>query len=186
MFQSYGAHPESQSRQSPTPPTSTSDSSLLTFADMVLALDQRAETVFDGSTIKDHNYANNDSKSMFTRSKSHSLSSSQKSKNRSARKAKSKGSQDDLTVLMSETGLNVTVPTTGVAGTASHDSRVKRSSSFENIQSNPSPQVSSDWPDTSARTSSPRKSCSYEEVNNDCQPSVKTSKSTENIPVSGL
>lgn len=212
--------------------TSMGTSSLLTFADMVIALDQQNESSFDGSSVDDHNYA---SSIGFNRSRSTSSSEDSDFDLSDEDDEQSSALLAELDSITSDRGTTQNNPCSiwhtststinksnycyspkennsyseqnvksgfsfqencnsrqNVSPSQGHpikrsSTQVKRSSSVENIQclfaekeAFFSSVSTTDLAISSVKTS-PRKSCSFEEVNADPLPLMKSSKSTENI-----
>ncbi|XP_059153134.1 uncharacterized protein LOC131938919 [Physella acuta] len=194
----------------PLPPTSTT--SLLTFADLVLALDHknaRETAVFDTSNVyggkTDHTYASSGI-IRTTRSQTakatvqHQQPSSkedEQSKRESVSQMKLKYNEHQLYSESSSTGQ--TLSRNLYSDKEPVHLKNKRCSSVENILLPTSSQThisaakvapinilnkTSEWHALSR--SSPRKSCSFEEVSLDSKSIIKTSKSTENVQKTGV
>ncbi|XP_005103819.1 uncharacterized protein LOC101846228 [Aplysia californica] len=181
------------SQREPQTTAAATTSSLLTFADMVLALDHKStgdsfepkSLLLDGSSESDHTYASNISR-VTTRSRSQTpaqriVAGLELQIGNSVSKLKQCHIMSD-----SESHSHSHRPSKEVSDTEKRNndsSRVKRSSSVENIQCNSGPSTvstSSEWPQVILK-SSPRKSCSFEEFSIDHQFAMKSSKSSENI-----
>jgi len=206
-------------------------SSLLTFADMVIALDHQNESSFDGdgSNIEDHNYASSICLNMSS-SEDSDLDLSDDDQSSALLAELDSITSDPITIqnncgsshfrhnLFKDNIDDKTDLSANDESYAKHNNQcfnfddhnhsnkghinkyqkrfnhntpkaciqtpVKRSSSVENVQSFvPKMEIfssSSNLTNSNIKTS-PRKSCSFEEVNSDHQSLMKSSKSTENI-----
>jgi len=197
-------------------------SSLLTFADMVLACDHRQTNVSDENAEKDHSYASSNNSVMTMGSvlqyQNPSFSTQQKNH---INIGNNSGCQEEYLPGLGELKIDINDESTSSSASTSPqrpvkcspqdldhnyrstktrkistnsdtDTLVKRSLSVENVQETGNlPHADSFLTKISIpQTSSPRKSCSVEEVNNDhdYEPfaSMKSSKSTENVQKNAL
>ncbi|BFZ15003.1 hypothetical protein BsWGS_18042 [Bradybaena similaris] len=167
------------------PPPTTTTSSLLTFADMVLALDRQnicedlqfQSSVVDVSTESDHTYASNG----FTRTTRSQTAKTQLSCRFSECEEKLKVDDNVANVHSSKgSGLLHTVALS--SQTDPHNLKIKRCSSVEKMCS----VRVCDWSEVVSKHS-PKKSSSFEEVNCDNRQScMKCSKSSEHVQRTGV